>query len=566
MRWEGKLSPRVDDRTVLVPNQPFTLGSAPSNTIRWVEGDVFKNQFGKFLPSVGFAWDPFKTGKTSIRANYRLATDRFATFLFGSFIFQGTPGNNTSVANSTFGQGGGLFRNIGPVIAGLVPSATPDALRQPPAFSTNSINAIDPDLQTPQIHEWSFSIQREVWNNVFEANYIGKHAVHLLGGYNVNQVNIFATVPGVTETDFLDAFNRVRASTSYNSPLINRIMSGNAANNAGTTRFRALELNCPKSGTGSDSCTGGVAKDLSSRRSRCGNLHDGAVRLDGFWIIHGFPFLFQPFPQFTGGFNVFDSNDYSNYHGLQLIFRRRITGGLGFQVSYTLSESKDNRSWDPSLSGVTTGSVQSASSTPFDLRDRNLNYAWSDFDRRHVFQGTYTYELPFGNGKRFGSGSSGVVEHVIGGWQFSGTILRMSGRPFTVYSGLNTLSNVVQSTADCSGCDRNLGSLVLETGRNFWFDASDRAKFTQPVPGSIGNTGRNFFLAPHYFQWDASLLKKIKISETVSFDIRVDARNVLNNPAFDNPTALFTSNIFGRINDSVTNGARRIQLSGKLNF
>lgn len=42
------------------------------------------------------------------------------------------------------------------------------------------------------------------------------------------------------------------------------------------------------------------------------------------------------------------------------------------------------------------GSVQAASSTPFDLRDRSLNYTWSDFDRRHVFQGTYTYELPFG--------------------------------------------------------------------------------------------------------------------------------------------------------------------------
>jgi hypothetical protein len=52
----------------------------------------------------------------------------------------------------------------------------------------------------------------------------------------------------------------------------------------------------------------------------------------------------------------------------------------------------------------------------------------------------------------------------------------------------------------------------------------------------------------------------------VSFDVRVDARNVLNNPSFDNPTALFTSSIFGRINDSVTNNARRIQLSGKLNF
>ena len=52
----------------------------------------------------------------------------------------------------------------------------------------------------------------------------------------------------------------------------------------------------------------------------------------------------------------------------------------------------------------------------------------------------------------------------------------------------------------------------------------------------------------------------------MSFDVRVDARNVLNNPSFDNPTAVITSNIFSRINDSVTNYARRIQVSGKLSF
>ncbi|HYV13403.1 MAG TPA: hypothetical protein VE980_21040, partial [Pyrinomonadaceae bacterium] len=266
------------------------------------------------------------------------------------------------------------------------------------------------------------------------------------------------------------------------------------------------------------------------------------------------------------GLNVFDSSDYSHYNGLQFILKRRINAGLGFQFGYTLSKSKDNRSWDPSLSTVSTGSVQAASSTPFDLRDRSLNYTWSDFDRRHVFQGTYTYELPFGKGRTFLSNMPSVLEYVLGGWETAGTVLWMSGRPFTVYSGINTVSNVVQSTADCNGCSRNSGSLVLETGRNFWFDQATRSQFAPPAPGSIGNTGRNFFLAPNYFQWDSSLSKKFKITERVSFDLRLDARNVLNNPSFDNPTALITSTIFGRINDSVTNNARRIQVSGKLSF
>lgn len=351
---------------------------------------MFESDFAKFLPSVGFAWDPTGSAKTSIRGNYRIASDRIATFLFGSSIFQGTPGNNIAATNSTFGAGGGLYRNVGPVLAALAPPSTPDVLRQPVPFSTASINVIDPDLQFPQVHEWSFSVQREIGKNVLEVNYIGKHAVHLLGGYNVNQVNIFSSVPGVSEANFLDAFNKIRASSSYNSPLINLIMTGNAANNGGTARFRALNTTNITQGSvaaaalvvSQRTC---AAADVSA--GVCTNAQLNRRLLD----LTGFTFLLQPYPQFTGGLNVFDSSDYSNYAGLQFIFKRRISNGLGFQFGYTLSKSKDNRSWDPSLSTVSTGSVQSASSTPFDLRDRSLNYTWSDFDRRHVFQGTYTY-------------------------------------------------------------------------------------------------------------------------------------------------------------------------------
>ena len=572
VRWEVKLHPSLEARTVLVPNQSIGLGGTPSNTVRWVPGDIFKNDLHKFEPSIGFAWDPFKSGKTSVRVNYRMASDRIATFLFGSNIFQSLPGNNVGVQNSTFGQNGGLYQNVGPVIAALFPSQTPDQLRQPVQFSTTSLNVVDPNLTFPQVHEWSAGFQREIWkNNVIEVNYIGKHAVHLLGGYNANQAVLNTSIAGISDghgTNFLDAFNFLRDNPAGTSQYINLIMTGNPLNNGGTTRFRSLNSTPLGHGPG----TGGVgtaALTISQRTCQsaevsagvCTNGHLNQRLLD----LSGFSTLLQPFPQYTGGLNVFDSNDYSWYHGLQVIFRRRITNGLGFQFAYTLSKSKDTRSWDPSLSTVSTGSTQSASSTPQNNLDRSLNYSWSDFDRRHVFQGTWVWELPVGRGKWLSPGA-GVGNYILGGWQLSGTVLWESGRPFSVYSGANTFSSVVQSFANCTGCTRDMGKLIVESGKNFWFDSTQRAMFSPPDPGTLGNLPRNFFLAPPYFAVNASLLKKFRINERVSLDARLDATNLTNHPSFDNPTAVINSSIFGRINDSVTSSPRRMQASLKLNF
>ena len=574
-RWEVKLNPRSDGRPILVPNLPFTLGNAGTNQLKWVAGNLFKNDFKKILPSIGFAWDPFKNGKTSIRGNYRVSSDRLASQLLGANVFQNIPGNALGATNAAFGQGGGLFRNVAPVIAALVPSSTPDALRQPAAFGTGSLNVFDPNFQFPQVHSWSLSYQKELRNQlVVEINYIGKHGSHLTGGYNANQVNINAKVAGQSES-FLDAFNNVRNSTSYNSPLINLLLTGNATNNAGTALFRTLNTTAISPtvatvGSAGGGSVGTMAVNVSQRLCVAANVTAGVCTsaqvgqrlLD----INGFSSLLQPFSQFTGGLNVFDSSDYSNYHGLELILKRSFRGGNGFQIAYTLAKSMDNRSFDPTFSTVSTGAAQSASSTPFNNANRRLNYAWSDFDRRHSLQGTYVYQLPFGNGRKFFSGVHRAIDAVIGGWQAAGTLTLTSGRPFTVYSGLTTFSNVVNSLADCNGCSRHEGKLVLDSGKNFWFDAASRAKFTAPLPGSIGNTGRNFFLTPGYFQTDLSMSKNFRLTERFNFDLRVDARNFTNTPSFDLPTATLTSTIFGRINDGVTSTARRIQISGKINF
>lgn len=181
-------------------------------------------------------------------------------------------------------------------------------------------------------------------------------------------------------------------------------------------------------------------------------------------------------------------------------------------------------------------------------------------------QGTYVFELPFGRGRSFGSDIPKALDYVFGGWQLSGTLLLQSGRPFTVYSGVNTFSNVVSSTVNCNGCPRNLGSISQENGTNYYFSAEQRALFTIPEPGSNGDTGRNYFTGPREFRTDASLAKTFKFTERYSFDLRVDAQNLTNTPSFDFPTAVFTSGTFGRIRGTVVSNARRIQFSGKFRF
>ncbi|MEO8072123.1 MAG: carboxypeptidase regulatory-like domain-containing protein [Acidobacteriota bacterium] len=560
LRYEVKLSPTSKGLPILAPNQLVAVDGAPTNTVRFEEGKLFPNDLNNFSPSIGFAWDPFKKGRTSIRANYRLAYDRLNSQVNGAQLFQNAPGNNTSANNLGFIASGGLLRNL----PTLTPDSTPDALRQPKAFSTDLITVFDPRSQYPKVHSWSVSFQQEVfWGNVLEVNYIGKRGEHLFGGYNANQVDYNAKPGGFNS--FFDEFNMIRASSTYNSPLINALYTGNSSNNAGTATFRSNNSTNISRGN-----VASAASSVSQQGCSNANVTAGICTAAGLQLIaqNGFsPTLFAPFPQF-GTVRVLDTNDYSRYQGLEIILKRRISKGIGFLAGYTWSISKDTRSFDPTFSTVSTGTVQSASSTPFDNNNRDLNYAWSDFDRRHVFNLQYVWELPFGRGQQFLSEAPKAVDFVLGGWQLSGLVNYSSGRPFTLYSGLFTFSNSVSTPVNCDGCSRSLGRIIEENGTSYLFSAEQRAAILaqQPKPGEFSNTGRNYFIGSPDFRADMSLAKKFRFTESMNFEVRIDAKNVFNAVNYGLPTTTANSSTFGRIRTSIDSSARRIQFSGKFNF
>ena len=574
LRWEIKLSPRVTNaNNMLRPNPPLGWGFS-SDTLSWVPGELYKDAWKNFGPSIGFAWDPHNDGKTSIRGNFRIAYDRFNTFALSSAVFQGMPGLTTQITDDTFGSAGGRLSQLGPptLSALITPTNTPAQLRTPAPFSNNSNTVVDPNWQPPQTYMWSFGIQHELRQKmVVEVNYLGRKAVHLFGAYDANQAKI-------RSNGFLSAFNTVAGGGD--SPLIDQLLGVDPAKPAGETGSEWMRDSAsPYSG---DLESGRVADEAVTIATTTNSAGDQRLpELAGLGST-----FFYSYPQFAGtgtgntGFVVFDSHDFSTYHSLQTQVRRAFANGLTFQASYVWSKSIDTRSFDPTFTTVGTASSPfGASSTPFDLDNRRLNYAPSDFDRTHVFQSIWVYQLPFGHGKRWGHSWNGFLDRALGGWEIGGFGMIESGRPTTVYSTSNdyTLSSVTRAVANCDGCSSSMFHIHRDasTGLLTYVTPEQVAKFSTPLPGQFSNVGRNFFRLAGYKNLSMSVAKNFRITEKQELGLRLEVQNVTNSVHYDEPGSnRYNNSDFGVVDPltvsedgrGLTSDPRKMQVSVRYSF
>jgi Carboxypeptidase regulatory-like domain len=563
LRYEAKMTPFARGR-LFAPNQPVKINAPATNALRWEDKDLYESDLNNWSPSVGLAWDPRGDGKTSIRANYRLAYDRINTFLLSNAIYNTIPGVTFGAVNTGFGISGGPD-GVGGRIRDGIPAPLPPAgsnptsQLQPAPFGSGNITVIDPAFRSPVTNQWQLDIQREIGRNiVVEVAYIGRRASSLFGAYNINQVDIF-------NNGFLGEFNKLAADSGYRSSLFDQLFAPDTrrrADESGSAFVRrqfATEI--------ANSNVAAIAADAAGR------IQGGRSLLE----LAALPTtLFRPFPQFNG-ITVVDSNEYSTYHGLQILVQRKFAQGVSFQGSYTFSKSLDTRSFDPAFTTAASGNGQTASSTPFDIYRRYLNYARSDFDRTHIFIGYATWDLPFGKNGLIGKGAPGFLQRFIEGWNVNGVLTVETGRPFTLFSGFGQYGNIVNSTVDCDGCSRDMGA-VNKNASNFggvpgYFTADEIAKFSQPGPGELGNTGRNYFTGPGLYNIDMAILKRTSFKENGNIELRFEFFNLLNhtNFAFPNPnftiqSAVLSNTAFGRIGDSVTGEARKIRIGVKINF
>jgi hypothetical protein len=210
----------------------------------------------------------------------------------------------------------------------------------------------------------------------------------------------------------------------------------------------------------------------------------------------------------------------STYHSGQVSLRNRMSHGLLFQGSYTLSKSIDDQS------GPFPSDYVSESGVSQDFYNRKGSRGLSSFDRRHAFVFNSLWEIPH---PRMGAGAP-----LLRGWALGGIVSVYSGLPFTPTLGsFNNSLNLASNVGDRP--DLRPGVQGCATGNqspNRWFDSSI---FTLPAAGQYGNAGRNILCGPGLQTADLSLARAIHLSERLTLQFRAEFFNALNHANFDVP-------------------------------
>ncbi len=143
--------------------------------------------------------------------------------------------------------------------------------------------------------------------------------------------------------------------------------------------------------------------------------------------------LLRPYPWLSGLNNQLATHAHSSYHAFQLKFRKRYSNGLQFLAGYTFSKTIDDISSIEAFLGHENPGYTNHN-------NRRLDKSISQIDTPHRLVFNYQWELPFGKGKPLAN-SSGVMNHIAGGWIINGVTSIQSGEPMSVTQRTNTLNN-----------------------------------------------------------------------------------------------------------------------------
>ena len=588
--------------------QPGTLTGSPT-TFSNDKGQSFYPSYKKdFAPSIGLSWTPSfsngflqtlfgSNGESVFRGGYSIAYDREGLNFFTAQVPFNPGFTNNGFLTASQGNGAagsGLFQagdlqfqsqNLGTV--GQEESQPfGSTFNINPAFG-DQVNAYDPKLRQPMIQSWSVGIQRQLdRNTAIEIRYVGNHGTREWRILDLNEANIF-------ENGFLGEFNNAannlaicqKNAAACNTASNNR--AGSKGNNfadwgltgqvplpimtaafQGTTALDPTMSTVGNFGSGtfindlSNGLAGSFANTLGTTFSNVSNLKKAGNQPANLFTVN---------PDALGGAFLLTDPNQSSYNGLQIEVRRRMANGLQLNGNYT---------WSHSMGTGALGTIRNIAG----------DNAPGGSDLRHSFKLETLYELPFGPGRRWKSGSA-LVNTVLGGWEWDGITRWQSGGLIALTGGLGGTVNGNDGGVQLNGINVNQVEGLLGVSQQTNAKGVGQVLFApnsllgpgqsrsnQAILQSCTTAGafcqRPYVYGPNFFKADWGLVKNVNLTERVKMMIRANVLDAFNNINFQNPASGSLQNssfmrittAYSDFNSSQDPGGRVIELQARLSF
>jgi hypothetical protein len=210
---------------------------------------------------------------------------------------------------------------------------------------------------------------------------------------------------------------------------------------------------------------------------------------------------------------------------------RRLSKGLSFRGVYTYSKALDD---GDSLNQTTAANAPGLVANPYNLRaDKGL----ATFNVTNLGVLNALYDLPFGQGQRYLSDSTGWTGHLLSGWSLGSIVTLQSGFPLTPQLSYNPSNNGDTRNPVRPFLNPNFKGPLVLGNPNQWFNP--HAFLAPPAnSGFYGNAGRDVIPGPGLATWDFSVLKAITLTERFQLQFRAEIFNLLNRANFNTPNLI----------------------------
>ena len=485
-----------------------------------------------FNPRIGLAYQA--TDKIVIRAGYGRSFD-LGVFgsIFGHVVTQNLPVLANQSISPTGGPTSAAFQLANGPTAFAFPAVPNSGLLPDPGYAVNA-KARPTTLRLPTIDAWNLSVQQSISpTSSITMAYVGNKGTHTLSAGDGNNTN-----PNEAAIN-LPAQYSVNGQPLHYDPNAGAGISANNGTNNSTLLRRFY---------------GGKLPACSDPNYIAGATASGALA--------GLP---GGACGWTNDVTFYGDDQDTHYNSVQVSYVKQYTKGFSLNVNYAWQRAFDFNS------GFATWNKQAGKGR-------------SDSIREHQMTVYGIYELPFGHNKTFMSGASPLVTALVGGWQISPVLTLASGLPFNL--SYSECGASVPGSAPCyvDGNPRALQKDYKGTpgqGNLQYYDAvgirtalaapafqNAASPFSGSALDTIGNSGRNSFFGPGFFNGDLSLQKNVTFRERYTGQFRVDAFNGFNHINYGNPNGNVeqTGSITSGPGVNGSTNPRQLQFSARIQF